>query len=318
MIGKVKTGSSFSHLLRYVLEDKKQLQDQSIAGEKARHIGRAEVLAYNLCSGGSKSLTQQFAEVARLSTRTEKPVLHLSLRLAPGEEVSRDILTEMGRSCAEAFDVADHQYICVLHKDTAEQHIHLVANRVGFDGKAASDSNSYRRMADLCRRLEKQYGLTEVLSPRRFLPPEKRKLQRYDSRKEKLKKDIRQALKGCISYQVFEAQIKALGYQVSKGRGIAFTDEKKVRIKGSEVGFSLTTIEKIIVLQVQLAARRRNIANPNPKNILPQSKPMSDRETMLLHKDLANLLLGLARPEADSAAENYNPWKRKKKKQLGL
>lgn len=50
-------------------------------------------------------------------------------------------------TCAEEFSVADHQHVSILHKDTREQHIHLVANRVGFDGKAAKDGNSYRRMA---------------------------------------------------------------------------------------------------------------------------------------------------------------------------
>ncbi|EOR95367.1 hypothetical protein ADIARSV_1479 [Arcticibacter svalbardensis MN12-7] len=50
---------------------------------------------------------------------------------------------------AEEFGVGDHQYICVLHKDTKEQHIHIAANRVGFDGKAAKDGNSYKRMSAL-------------------------------------------------------------------------------------------------------------------------------------------------------------------------
>lgn len=39
--------------------------------------------------------------------------------------------------------------------------------------------------------------------------------------------------------------MKALGYETLKIRGIAFIDEKKVKIKGSEVGFSLMKIEKI-------------------------------------------------------------------------
>ena len=41
----------------------------------------------------------------------------------------------------------------------------------------------------------------------------------------------------------------ALGYQILKGRGISFTDQKQVKIKGSEVGFSLTKIEKIFALK---------------------------------------------------------------------
>ena len=51
------------------------------------------------------------------------------------------------------------------------------------------------------------------------------------------------------NYQQFEQIMKALGYQVSKARGIAFIDDKKVKIKGSEVGFSLMRIEKILALK---------------------------------------------------------------------
>jgi phage FluMu protein gp41 len=183
-------------------------------------------------------------------------MLHLSLRLAPGEQLNKAQLTDMGRACAEAFGVADHQYICVLHKDTKEQHIHIAANRVGFDGKVATDSDSYKRMAELCRKIEKQYGLQEVLSPRKFLSATDRQLPRHDSRKEKLKADIQQTLKQTSSYPAFEKQMKGLGYKILKGRGISFVDDKKVKFKGSEVGFSLAKIEKILSLQQQLEAKR--------------------------------------------------------------
>ncbi len=151
---------------------------------------RAEVLEYNQCFGNKQELAAQFRDVAKLSKQVEKPVLHLSLRLAPGESLSRDQWMEIGREAAKDFGVADHQYICVLHKDTQQQHIHIVANRVGFDGKVASDSNSYKRMATLCRRLEKEYNLQQVLSPRAFLSQEERQLPRHDQRKEKLRENI--------------------------------------------------------------------------------------------------------------------------------
>jgi sulfur transfer complex TusBCD TusB component (DsrH family) len=51
-----------------------------------------------------------------------------------------------------------------------------------------------------------------------------------------------------------------LGYQVLKGRGISFIDDKKVKIKGSEVGFSLMKIEKILALKQDLVARQINVS----------------------------------------------------------
>lgn len=250
MIGKVMTGASFYHCISYCLEDKKELsREQKIKLselDQLQHLGRAEVLEYNNCFGNKKELTEQFMDVRKLSKRVEKPVLHLTLRLASGDSLRNDQWMEIGRECAKEFGVADNQYLTILHRDASEPHIHIVANRVGFDGRAAKDGNSYKRMAELCRRIEKQYGLREVLSPNAFLPKEERRLKRKDSRHEKLGADLQKALQKSRDYAGFEQQMKALGYQIIKGRGIAFIDEKKVRIKGSEAGFSLAKIERLL------------------------------------------------------------------------
>jgi len=256
MIGYVGTGGSFLGCIQYCLNDKEELSEEQKEElsrmDGLQHIGRAEIISYNRCFGNPKELAQQFRDVAKLSKRVEKPVFHFSLRLAPGESLNRNQLEEIGHECAKEFGVANNQYICVLHKDTSEQHIHIVANRVGLDKKAASDSNSYKRMAALCRRLEKQYHLQEVLSPKAFLSPNERLLPRHDSRKTQLQKDIRQALTEVNHFDQFTERMKGLGYTVLKGRGIAFIDNKNVRIKGSEVGFSLSKIEQILSLKQKM------------------------------------------------------------------
>ncbi len=256
MIGTISTGKSFFHCLSYCLEDKQKLsEEQKMALSKAEgvtHLNRAEVLEYNLCFGNKYELSDQFRDVQRLSKRVEKPVLHLSLRLSPGESLSKEQLTELGQQLANAFDLKDRQYITILHRDTKEPHIHLVANRVGTSGKALSTSHNYLKMDRLCRRLEKEYQLKEVLSARRFLSKEQRLIPRHDSRKEKLKSDIRQTLEKVRDYPSFQENMQNLGYKVLKARGISFIDDKKVKIKGSEVGFSLAKIERILKLTQQL------------------------------------------------------------------
>jgi hypothetical protein len=256
MIGTITTGKSFYHCISYCLEDKHNLTEEQkvILSQKTdlHHKDRAEVLDYNLCFGNKNELTDQFRDVRKLSKRVEKPVLHLSLRLSPGETLSKEKFMEIGRLLAKEFDLADRQYITVLHKDTAEPHIHLVANRVGTNGKALGTSNNYLKMDRLCRRLEKEFHLKEVLSARRFLPKEQRSIPRHDERKEKLRIDIRQTLEKVNNYQAFQSNMQSLKYEVFKGRGILFIDDKKVRIKGSEVGYSLATIERIIELKQHL------------------------------------------------------------------
>ena len=283
MIGYVSKGGSFVGCISYVLDDKQDLTEamkQELAHmDKLQHKDRAEVLEYNKCFGNKYELAEQFRDVQKLSKRVEKPVLHLSLRLAPGETLSRNQLIEIGREAAKEFGVADHQYIVVLHKDTKEQHIHIAANRVGFDGKVASDSNSYKRMAALARRLEKEYHLQEVLSPRAFLSPSERLLPRHDIRKDRLKENIQRTLKEVSQYSEFEKKMTDLGYKITKGRGISFIDDKKVKIKGSEVGFSLMKIEQILALKQELALRQK-------ENLLRQAPSEGTRPHTSSHRQI--------------------------------
>jgi hypothetical protein len=316
MIGHVSVGSSSVHCISYCLEDKKELteeQKQQLAlMDHLQHKDRAEVLEYNKCFGNKYELADQFRDVEKLNKLVEKPVLHLSLRLAPGESLTRNQLIEIGRECAKEFGVADHQYICVLHKDTNEQHIHIAANRVGFDGKVAKDSNSYLRMAKFCRRMEKQYHLQEVLSPRAFLSPQERLLPRHDKRKERLENDIRTTLKEVTNYPDFEKKMTDLGYKVIKGRGISFIDDKKVKIKGSEVGFSLAKIERILSLKQELTIKQKERLRQQPgegitkqpaspsQRMIFKHMQQSERESapvIQTEKQIATLLSALLEPE---------------------
>ena len=96
--------------------------------------------------------------------------------------------------------------------------------------------------------MEREHNLKPVLSPRRFLSNEERMLPRHDARKEKLKKDIQNGIMLSKGYPDFHKTMQKLGYQIEKGRGICFIDSKKVRVKGSEVGFPLSKIEKMLSL----------------------------------------------------------------------
>ncbi|WP_242673211.1 relaxase/mobilization nuclease domain-containing protein [Niastella yeongjuensis] len=302
--------------------------------DQLQHKDRAEILEFNKCFGDLDELTSQFLDVAKLSKRVEKPVFHFSLRPAPGDKVSREQLIEMGKECAKQFGVTDNQYLIILHKDTTEPHIHIVANRVGFDGKVAKDSHSYRRMDSLCRQLEKQYQLREVLSARRFLSEELRNLPRLDNRKEKLKTNIRDTLQQVKTIQQFEDKMKSLGYKVLKGRGISFIDDKKVKIKGSEVGFSLSKIERILDLKQELTIKQekqqqQEIAiqrdidkahTPVQKLLIKtaHSERKEDFEVSELVKQLDKLLGDLLKPEYVDQSVNpelLKEAKRKRKRQ---
>lgn len=241
MIGKFIIGKSFRGCLLYCLNDKQQKQ-----GEEQPMKDRSEVLLFNQCYGNQKELIQQFQEVRQLNMKLAKPVLHITLSFSPGEKLEKEALMKMVSDCAHDFGFEKNQYIAIAHNDTGHRHIHIIANRIGFDKKTVSDSNSYKMMAAYCRKMELKHDLKQVLSPRQFLPKELRNIPRIDTRKEAIKNDIREALLSSKNYDEFEALMKQKKYEVIRGRGIAFIDSKKIYVKGSEIGYSLATIEKIL------------------------------------------------------------------------
>ncbi len=176
--------------------------------------------------------------------------------MAPKEQLQKDQLMQIAEECAKEFGFENNQYIAILHKDTKHQHLHIVANRTGFDRRTVSDSNNFKKMANFCRKMESDYQLKQVLNPKRFLSKEQRLIQRTDARKEQLKQHIKQALINTKSYREFEQRMKEKGYKVIKGRGISFIDDKKVKVKGSELNFSLQTIERILEKQRMLAQQK--------------------------------------------------------------
>ncbi len=324
MIGKVIIGKSFKGCISYCLNDKLQ-----VTGKEDEQVmqGRAETLLFNKCQGTAKKLTQQFQEVRLLNTKVSKPVLHITLSLAQGEKLHKDQLMEICESCAKEMGFEKNQYIAVHHLDTSHQHLHIVANRIGFDGKTWNDSNNYKRIADFCRKMEKQYGLQQVLSPKKFLSKERQQLPRFDSRKQAMKIAIGQAILKSTNLDQFTSQVDAKGLQVTKSRGISFSDSKGVNVKGSDIGYSLASIEKLLKSPFEAKAimvEKKNRQQPSDganssksdsqSNSRQQSftkEPQLPQNKTHTSNDIASLLLD---PVNDKNTTPYELLKKKRKR----
>jgi len=333
VIGKITIGKSFKGCLLYCLNDKRQeLKNEPVMKE------RAEMIMFNQCYGSQQELIRQFNEVRQLNPKLSKPVLHITLSLAPGEQLPKDKLIEMCQECARDMGFENNQYVAIRHKDTKHQHLHIVANRIGFDKRTVSDSKNYQRIATYCRKMELKYHLKQILNPRQFLSKDQRLFPRQDARKERFKKDIQQTLKQVRNYGEFEQKMRSLGYQVLKGRGISFFDNRKVKIKGSEVGFSLMKIEKIFTLkheieaaqqvernrqEIHLQQKKESLTKPYTETqrlILKSSLIKEERQSpaIELQKQLNDLIYQILKPEHihDQSAREWLK-KQRQKKRLG-
>ena len=267
MIGKVMVGKGFAGCISYCLEDKKI--KNRVNHDEPVVKNRAEILQHNLCFGDKKNLYSQFNDVRKLNPKQSRPVMHITLSLAPGEILDRPRLLEIVQECAKEFGFENNQFFSVQHLDTEHQHIHIIANRISLEGRTnVSDSNSFRKMAGFCRKMEVKYGLVQVASPRSFLPPEQKQIPRNDSRKNKIKTVLQDAIRDCKSLDEFYKSAEAKGFQVVKSSGIAFIDDKGVKVKGSDIGLSLQVIEEQV--------KRNSVAlDAGAKFIKPSQKKQS-------------------------------------------
>ncbi len=146
MIAKMIKGTGFRGALEYDLrQEKGQLLDTNMAGDNPRTLAR------------------EFGEVRALRPNLTKAVCHVSLSIAPGERLTDGQWRDVAHNYLESMGFKDSQYVVTKHTDTEHPHIHVLANRVTMSGEVVSDSHDYKRQEVLMRRLEREYGLSQVV-----------------------------------------------------------------------------------------------------------------------------------------------------------
>ena len=103
------------------------------------------------------------------SSRTERPMMHISLNPHPDDKLSDTDFTRLAHDYMQMMGLGDMPYMIYKHEDIDRHHVHIVALRVGTDGRCISDRNNFYKNKKVCRELEKKYGLKpaerEKISP---------------------------------------------------------------------------------------------------------------------------------------------------------
>jgi hypothetical protein len=179
-----KSGSSFRGLAEYILA-------QGVY-EKQNNDKRPEIVFRNhLYSSNYLELGTEFREVAKENTRVTKPVMHLTVNFKTSDNISNENQKKFVLKIMDEMGVKEdnHQFLVVKHNDK-HPHYHIQINRVGFDGKTLSDSNSKLRIGTACDKIEKEMGLDNYLeATRAFVYDEKTKTHKKNKNR-KLNKGL--------------------------------------------------------------------------------------------------------------------------------
>lgn len=156
MIAKVRKGQDFGKLFSY-------LYRESVLEQHTN----PHAVGGNVIGDDPQTLAQDFRAFAAANRRTQTPVFHASLRLAPGEQLSDEqwnqaavtFLKQMkfiGED-SDGFNSTDVPWVAIRH---ADDHVHIVACRVRFDATTVNIWQDYKRSHEAVREVEKQLGLS--------------------------------------------------------------------------------------------------------------------------------------------------------------
>lgn len=145
MIAKCIKGRGFRGAVNYDLQPHKSL-----------------LLETNMAGQNPREMAREFGAIRALRPGLGKAVCHVSLSLPPGETLTDDQWREAAHAWLHGMGFGNSQYVVSRHTDAKHAHIHILANRVTFDGHVVSDAHDYKRQEPIMRSLEQRFGLQRV------------------------------------------------------------------------------------------------------------------------------------------------------------
>ena len=237
----------------------------------------------------------------RLMPEKEKPVFHAALTFPPGEEVSDQKLVEIGRKYLQKIEVVNTQYAFVKHLDKAHLHMHIIANRVNYDGKPTAKGLVIERSIKAAEELTREYGLRQDRG-KRLSATRLEALHEPDVKRYQIYQAIQESLPRCRGMDDLEKDLLRKGItmryrrdkETGEQQGISFRLENR-SFKGSRVDndYSLRGLERKLVLQQTMLLREKEQRDmvarlqQSMKPEIPEKKePLPGNDTLSLELKL--------------------------------
>lgn len=309
MMAKIVQGNSFSNAVNYVWN-----RDEAsiIATKGVRNIDK-------------DSIIRSFETQAKLG-RISKPVAHISLDFSvqDKDKLTDQKMIEVAQEYMKNMGYGNTQVLMVRHTDREHPHVHLIMNRIDFDGKRISDQNEKIRNVKICRELTAKHGLyvssgKENVKRERLREPDATKYRIYDA----LVKHVSQSrsweeLQRRLQTEGIELGFKTKG-STSQVEGVRFT-MNNLSFNGSKVDrqFSYSKIDYAL-RQNNRAEQMQDSRVLQPQPPLPKQEPISNDSGNSL-SDIGGLFGDLLIPNpAEEAEENeFRRRMQRKKKKKGI
>lgn len=233
---KVTRKSDFGGLVRYIT---------SAQGRDER-IGTVTVT--NCKSDEPFDAADDVMLVQQANTRSNADkTYHLIVSFRPGETPSPETLREIEERICAGLGYAEHQRISAAHHDTDNLHLHIAINKVHPERHTVhSPLRDYRTLAELCDKLETEFGLERDNHLARKRGGETRaadmeQIAGIESLIGWVQRTCAAEIKAADSWEALHATMAANGLTMhARGNGLVVTAESGVSIKASSIARDLS------------------------------------------------------------------------------
>ena len=194
------------------------------------------------------------------NSRFKNKFLRIEIGIAPKDEprMTFKTLNRLALLFAKQMGLDDHQWVVVTHKDTDNQHIHIIANRISLGGQVYDTTFVSNRAARVAEELSHKYGLTIANEVHSARPHRKAQADPERERTKQQVRDICYALlekhkgKGLSGQSMFLYELHRSGVTIERMKnkqgkvyGLKFTYGGH-SFKASEIGreFGFRTLSK--------------------------------------------------------------------------
>jgi len=284
MISRTTIGRSFGGVVRYQFEGRKEQPNDK----------QAEVLiAVGVRADSAARMSADFNRGRQLNPNLGQAVWHTSLSFNPDDAAQLDSIKMLAiaQGYVQKMGLDKTQYVVIRHHDQPDnQHLHIIANRVGDDGQTIKDGHNFYHSKQALKELIQEHGLT----PPQGLRPEKQhpaQLQGAELTKHQIKEALHQALATATDRPALLAtlqaqQISAREFATKAGEvtGISF-EKDGTAFKGSQLGrgYSLAGInQQLTVNQVAQQAAQEQAARQRQEAAQQAQRQEAERQAAQL------------------------------------
>ena len=171
MMAKIIQGNSFSAAINYLLNR----EEASI------------LITKGVRQNDKEALIHSFETQAKVNP-IAKPVAHISLDFSAQDKdkLTDEKMMEIASEYIQRMGYDNTQLLMVRHTDREHPHVHLILNRIDFDGRRITDQKERIRSTKICRELTLKHDLylssgKENVKRHRLREPDATKYRIYDA-----------------------------------------------------------------------------------------------------------------------------------------